>query len=127
MATTPHRTVAKTAAERCFMNDDIPEAAFRPIEEAFGSRFTRHAPDEAESVAGQDLGSVFPESIEEVEFLTKLAVDYCIPLAARGAGTALYRGEAPPALLVRFDAMRGIRLPEESEEEDWVEVEPGVI
>jgi hypothetical protein len=43
---------------------------------------------------------------------------------ARGAGTALYQGKPPRVVLVRFDAMRGIWLPEPRE--DWVEVEPGV-
>lgn len=41
-----------------------------------------------------------------------------------GAGTALYPGKPPQGLTVRFDAIRGIRLPEPRE--DWVEVEPGV-
>jgi FAD/FMN-containing dehydrogenase len=85
----------------------------------------RQAPSEAEPHAEQLFASVFPESIEEVELLTRLAARHRIPLVARGAGTALYPGRAPRALAVRFDAMRGIRLPEGSREE-WVEVEPGV-
>src|SRR5215213_453262 len=43
---------------------------------------------------------------------------------ARGAGTGLYPGEAPRALVVRFDEMRRIRIPERPEE-GWVEAEPG--
>lgn len=102
----------------------IPEEALTAIEERFGSRFVREAYGEAGTDAVESLGSVFPESAEEVEFLTKLAARHRIPLTARGAGTALYPGKPPQAVLVRFDAMRGIRLPEPRE--DWVEVEPGV-
>lgn len=104
--------------------NDIPEEALRTIEESFGARFVRHAPDEAESDAEEPFASVFPESVEEVRLLTRLGAHYNIPLMARGAGTALYPGRAVRALLVRFDAMLGIRLPESGE--GWVEVEPGV-
>ncbi len=105
--------------------DGIPEEALRTIEETFGARFLRYAVSEAGPDAGEPFASVFPESAEEVESLARIAARHRIPLIARGAGTALYPGEAPPALVVRFDAMRGIRLPEESEE-GWVEAEPGV-
>src|SRR5215211_5248549 len=105
--------------------NDIPEKALRTIEETFGSRFVPHAADEAEPDAEQPFASVFTESAEEVQSLMKLAARHSIPLVARGAGTALYSGRVPRALVVRFDAMRHIQLPEESGE-DWVEVEPGV-
>lgn len=104
--------------------NDIPKEALRSIEESFGTRFVRHAVSEAETDTEKPFASVFPESVEEVESLTRLAVHHHIPLMARGAGTALYPDEAPRALVVRFDEMRRIRLPEEPEEE-WVEVEPG--
>jgi len=102
---------------------DIPEEALKTIEESFGTRFVPHAPSEPH--AEQPFASVFPESAEEVESLMKLAARHSIPLVARGAGTAPYSGKVPRALVVRFDAMRDIRLPEESGE-NWVEVEPGV-
>src|SRR5215208_6942203 len=105
--------------------NDIPEKALRTIEDTFGSRFVAHAAGEAEPDAEQPFASVFPESAEEVQSLMKLATRHSIPLVARGAGTALYSGRVPRALVVRFDAMRHIQLPEESGE-DWVEVEPGV-
>jgi glycolate oxidase len=105
--------------ERRLVND-IPEEALKTIEERFGTRFVWHAAD-----AEQPFASVFPETAEEVEALTSLAARYRVPLMARGAGTGLYPGKAPRALVVRFDAMRGIRVPE-GPEEDWVEVEPGV-
>jgi glycolate oxidase len=104
---------------------DIPEEALKSIKEGFGSRFVPHAVDEAEPHAEQPFASVFPESAEEVQSLMKLAARHSIPLVARGAGTALYLGKVPRALVVRFDAMRRIQLPEEPEE-GWVEVEPGV-
>jgi FAD/FMN-containing dehydrogenase len=100
---------------------DIPEEALNTIEERFGARFVPHAPGEAEPHAEQPFASVFPESAEEVESLMKLAARHSIPLIARGAGTAPYSGRVPRVLVVRFDAMRNIRLPEGSGE-DWVEV-----
>lgn len=103
----------------------IPEEALKTLQETFGARFVRHAASEAEPDVEPRLASVFPENVEEVESLTKLAARHDIPLTARGAGTALYSGEAPQTLVVRFDEMRRIRLPEEPEEE-WVEAEPGV-
>jgi len=107
------------------MNDIVPQEALKTIEERFGSRFVQHATGEAEPDAQETFPSVFPQNVEEVQFLTRLAARHSIPLVARGAGTALYPGKAPRALVVRFDAMRQIRLPQ-GEEEDWVEVEPGV-
>jgi glycolate dehydrogenase FAD-linked subunit len=104
---------------------DIPQEALETIEERFGSRFVPHAVDEEEPHAEQPFASVFPESAEEVQSLMKLAARHSIPLMARGAGTALYLGKVPRALVVRFDAMRRIQLPEEPEE-GWVEAEPGV-
>jgi len=102
--------------------NDFPEVALRTMEETFGARFARHTP--SEPGAEEPFASVFPQSAEEVESLTRLAGRHRIPLIARGAGTALYSGKAPRALTVRFHAMRGIRLPESGE--NWVEVEPGV-
>jgi FAD binding domain len=102
--------------------NDIPEEDLRTLEERFGDRFVRHAAAEAD--AGESFATVFPESAEEVESLTRLAARHEIPLMARGAGNALHQGKAPRALVVRFDGMQRIRLPEEAEE-DWVEVEPG--
>src|SRR5215213_4828349 len=104
---------------------DIPEEALKTIDESFGSRFVPHAVDEAEPHAEQPFASVFPESAEEVQSLMKLAARHSIPLMARAAGTALYLGRVPRALVVRFDTMRRIQLPEEPED-GWVQVEPGV-
>jgi len=74
--------------------------------------------------------ALFAHGIEHLLFLTnswlmKLAARHSIPLMARGAGTAPYSGKVPRTLVVRFDAMRHIQLPEDPEE-GWVELEPGV-
>jgi len=103
--------------------NEIPEEALKTIEESFGTRLVRHTAREAD--AEEPFASVFPENAAEVESLTKLAARHHIPLVARGAGTAIYPGKPPRGLTVRFDAMRQIRIPE-GEEENWVEVEPGV-
>jgi FAD/FMN-containing dehydrogenase len=107
------------------MNDIIPEDVLKTLEERFGSRFVRRTDGEAAPDAHDTVASVFPQSAEEVESLTRLAARHGIPLVARGAGTAIYPGKPPRGLTVRFDAMRQIRLPE-GEEENRVEVEPGV-
>jgi FAD/FMN-containing dehydrogenase len=107
------------------MYDIIPEDALKTLRESFGSRFAQHAIGEAAPGAKETVASVFPQSVEEVESLTRLAARHSIPLVARGAGTAIYPGKLPRGLTVRFDAMRQIRLPA-GEEENWVEVEPGV-
>ena len=107
------------------MNDIIPEDALKTLEERFRSRFVQHTAGEASPGASDTVASVFPRSAEEVESLTRLAARHGIPLVARGAGTALFPGKPPRGLTVRFDAMRQIRLPTR-EEENRVEVEPGV-
>src|SRR5215210_3535539 len=107
------------------MNDIIPEDVLKTLEERFGSRFKQHTVGESASGAKDPIASVFPQSIEEVESVCRLAARHSIPLVARGAGTARYPGDSPRGLAVRFDAMRQIRIPE-GEAENWVEVEPGV-
>jgi FAD/FMN-containing dehydrogenase len=103
--------------------NDMPQEALKTIKESFGTRFVEHAAGEAS--AEETFASVFPAGVEEVQLLARLAAQYSLPLVARGAGTALHPGKAPRALAVRFDAMRQIRL-SAGEEENWVEVEPGV-
>src|SRR5215217_6844953 len=107
------------------MNDVILKDALRILEEKFGTRFVRHAVGEDASDTGGAVASVYPQSVEEVESLARLAARHSIPLVARGAGTAIYPGEPPRGLTVRFDAMRRVQIPA-GEEENWVEVEPGV-
>jgi len=107
------------------MNDVIPEDVLKTLEERFGSRFVRHTDGEEVPGAKATVASVYPQSVEEVESLARLAARHSIPLVARGAGTAIYPGEPPRGLTVRFDAMRRVQIPA-GEEENWVEVEPGV-
>jgi FAD/FMN-containing dehydrogenase len=107
------------------MNDIIPEGVQKTLEEKFGSRFVRHATGRDVVNGEVAVASVYPQSVDEVESLTRLAALHSIPLVARGAGTALYPGKPPRGLAVRFDAMHQILLPE-GEDENWVEVEPGV-
>jgi FAD/FMN-containing dehydrogenase len=107
------------------MNDIIPAGVQKTLEEKFGSRFVRHVTRRVVANGEDAVASVYPQSVEEVESLTRLAARHSIPLVARGAGTAIYPGKPPRGLTVRFDAMHQIRLPE-GENEKWVEVEPGV-
>jgi FAD/FMN-containing dehydrogenase len=83
------------------MNDIIPEDALKALEERFGRRFVQHTAGEAAPGAGDTVATVFPQSVEEVESLTRLAARHSIPLVARGAGTALYPGKPPRSLAVR--------------------------
>src|SRR5215203_2210126 len=115
----------KVGKRKALMNDIIPAEALKTLEERFGSRFVQPSIEEAEPGAKDTVASVYPQDVEEVESLTRLAARYSIPLVARGAGTAIYPGKPPRGLTVRFDAMRQIRI-REGEEENWVEVEPGV-
>jgi len=105
------------------MNDIFPKGALSTLEEKFGSRFVQHATGGVAPGGEETVASVYPQSAEEVESLTRLAALHSIPLVARGAGTAIYPGKPPRGLAGRFDAMHQIQLPEG--EENWVEVEPG--
>jgi FAD/FMN-containing dehydrogenase len=100
------------------------ERALRDIEEVFGDRLKR-----AESVppgvpdVGVALASVSPIDAEEVKFLAEVAGRYSVPLVALGGGTASKADVEDGRVLINFDLMRGLRLPEH--EEPWVEAEPG--
>jgi FAD/FMN-containing dehydrogenase len=103
----------------------IPEEVLSTIQERFGSRFVQHTTSETELEVEGAFASVFPQSADEVQFLTELAALHSVPLVARGAGTALHPTRVPRGLAIRFDAMHQVRLPV-GEKENWVEVEPGV-
>jgi FAD/FMN-containing dehydrogenase len=101
------------------------DRALRDIEEVFGDRLKRGgrpAPPGTPDT-GEALASVSPLSAEEVEFLVEAAGRYSVPLVALGAGTAPTPEPQGGSILVHFDLMRGLRLPER--EEPWVEAEPG--
>lgn len=99
------------------------ERALGAIDEVFGDRMKRTPPENT----GDDgaLATVFPTSAEEVVLLAEVARRHCIPLAALGAETSPDTPAKEGRILVRFDLMRGHRLPDS--DEPWVEVEPGAL
>jgi FAD/FMN-containing dehydrogenase len=100
------------------------ERALRDIDEVFGDRLKRAEPAPPEvSDAGDALASVSPLSVEEVKLLAEVAGRYSVPLVALGGGTASKTDIEGGSILIHFDLMRGLRLPEH--EESWVEAEPG--
>src|SRR5215217_9531179 len=100
------------------------ERALRDLEEVFGDRLKRAGPAlPGVPDAGDALASVSPMSGEEVKLLAKVARRYSVPLVALGAGMASRPDPEGGGILIRFDLMRGLRLPEH--EEPWVEAEPG--
>jgi FAD/FMN-containing dehydrogenase len=100
------------------------ERALRDIKEVFGDRLKRaeSAPPGAPDVVDA-LASVSPMNDEEVKLLAEVAGRYSVPLVALGAGTASKADVEGASILILFDLMRGLRLPEH--EESWVETEPG--
>ncbi len=100
------------------------ERALRDIEEVFGDRLKRaeSAPPGVPDV-GEALVSVSPIDAEEVKLLAEVAGRYSLPLVALGGGTASKADVEDGRVLINFDLMRGLRLPEH--EEPWVEAEPG--
>jgi len=58
-----------------------------------------------------------------VELLAREAARYSMPLAAVGGGTSPEPVAEEGKLLVRFDLMRGVRLPHG--DRGWAEAEPG--
>jgi FAD/FMN-containing dehydrogenase len=104
--------------------ESLHERALRDIEEVFGDRLKRGGPAPPGVPDAEDtLASVSPMSAEEVKLLAEVAVRYSVPLVALGAGMASKPDPEGGGILIRFDLMRGLRLPEH--EESWVEAEPG--
>jgi len=99
------------------------ERALREIEEVFGDRLKQGPAPPGVPDAGDALASASPMSAEEVEFLAEVAGRYSLPLVALGAGTASTPEPETGSILIHFDLMRGLRLPEHNE--PWVEAEPG--
>jgi FAD/FMN-containing dehydrogenase len=100
------------------------ERALRDIEEVFGDRLKR-AKSASPGVpdVGDALASVSPIDAEEVKLLAEVAGRYSVPLVALGGGTASKADVEGGSILINFDLMRGLRLPEH--EEPWVEADPG--
>ena len=100
------------------------ERTLRDIEEVFGDRLKRAEPTPpGVSNVGDALAFVSPMSAEEVKLLAKVAGRYSVPLVAMGAGTVSKPEPDGGGILIHFDLMSSLRLPEH--EESWVEAEPG--
>ena len=105
------------------MSEDQREEILRTLEQSFGDRVER-GPIRWEGPGTEDaLASVLPMNAEEVELLARVAARHSIPLVALGAGTAPDSGADKRGILIRFDLMRHIRLPDP--DEPWVEAEAG--
>ena len=103
----------------------LHEEALKNIGEIFGDRLKpRHISEGATSPGGA-LASVSPTSAEEVEILGQIAAHHSVPLIALGAETAAETRSEEESILVRFDLMRGVRLPDP--DESWAEAEPGAL
>lgn len=97
------------------------EQALKILEKTFKDRIRRPSGDN-DSKSGA-LASVLPLHAREVELLAREAARYSVPLAAVGGGTSPEPVAEEGKLLVRFDLMRGIRLPHG--DGAWAEAEPG--
>jgi FAD/FMN-containing dehydrogenase len=102
----------------------LHEGMLAAIEEAFGDRLKRRTPEQRSTSNGA-LGSVLPTSAEEVGLLARMAERFSVPLVALGAETAPTPPATAGSILVRFDLMRGLRLPDP--DESWAEAEPGAL
>lgn len=105
--------------------EDFHERALEAIEEVFGDRLKRTPPENTGDAPDGALATVLPTSAEEVVLLTEVARRYSIPLAALGAETSPDTPAKEGRILVRFDLMRGHRLPDS--DEPWAEAEPGAL
>ena len=74
------------------MNDIIPEDVLKTLEERFGSRFVRRTDGKAPPDAHDTVASVFPQSGEEVESLTRLAARLWLEVLAPPSTLASHRG-----------------------------------
>ena len=97
------------------------EQALKTLEKTFEGRIRRPSGDK-ETKSGA-LASVLPLHAKEVELLAREAARYSMPLAAVGGGTSPDPVAEEGKLLVRFDLMRAVRLPDR--DEGWAEAEPG--
>ena len=102
----------------------LHEGMLTAIEEAFRDRLKRKIPEQGSTSDGA-LASVLPTSAEEVGLLARTAERYSVPLVALGAETAPETPAKEGCVLVRFDLMRGLRLPDP--DEPWAEAEPGAL
>jgi FAD/FMN-containing dehydrogenase len=97
------------------------EQALKALEKTFKDRIRRPS-GESDTKSGA-LASVLPLHAEEVELLAREAARYSMPLAAVGGGTSPEPVAEEGKLLVRFDLMRSVRLPDR--DGGWAEAKPG--
>ncbi len=93
------------------------EKGLEILETAFGDRLRR--PPAADGA----LASVMPLHAEEVMLVSEVAARHTLRLVPVGAGTASGEPHGENSILIRFDLMGGVRLPDNDEE--WVEAQPG--
>src|SRR5687767_3491740 len=103
------------------MTEPSYKQALNTLEKTFKDRIRRPT-GENETKSGA-LASVLPLHAQEVELLAREASRYSMPLAAVGGGTSPDPVTEEGKLLVRFDLMRGVRLPHR--DMGWAEAEPG--
>jgi FAD/FMN-containing dehydrogenase len=96
----------------------------KALADLFGDRFRRHTgPGGSQEDAG---ASVLPARVEEVRRLAEVAHDHSLGLVAAGGGTGP-SVEREVDVLVRFDLMRGVRLPAAGGDDPWADAEPGAL
>ena len=104
--------------------DTAFEQALKTLEPTFKDRLRRLPAENGDAESSGALASVLPLHTEEVELLARVAGRYSLPLEALGAGTAPGTIAVERSILVRFDLMRGMRLPHSGK--GWAEAEPGI-
>lgn len=100
------------------------EEALQTLKNEFGDRFRPSSLVRREAERGGALASVMPLHAEEVVFLSAVAGRHSLRLVPVGAGTSSEKPDGENSILIRFDLMSGLRLPNNGEQ--WVEAEPGV-
>lgn len=99
---------------------NLHEKALRDMGEVLGDRLRSAQRGRASNGA---LASALPVSAEEVTILARIAGRHSVPLVALGAGTGFEARAEQGGVLVRFDLMRGLHLPDSGE--PWAE--PGAL
>lgn len=102
------------------MEETPNREALKELRETFGDRLKSEGQGSDGAVA-----SVMPMNVEEMQIVSEVATRYSIPLVPLGAGTTPDSTEDTGGLLIRFDLMRRLRIPEG--DESWVETEPGTV
>lgn len=97
--------------------------ALRILELEFGDRFRQAPLANREVEKSGILASVLPLHAEEVVLLSEVAGHHSLQLIPVGAGTAPGEPSVDNGILIRFDLMSGVRLPDS--DEGWIEAEPG--